>query len=56
MITPIKLKNIPSNCRECEYALKQYGLIGCKLLRDWIEIWEWEEGKQKLKECPLDKK
>ena len=53
----IKLKNIseiPKSCSECKLSAKCYGTIMCPILKDWIEPFEIEEGKKKLKDCPLE--
>lgn len=54
VIIKTKMKEIPETCRECELHIFMYGNLVCPVLRDWIEPSEYREGKNKLKNCPLE--
>lgn len=54
VIVKTKMTEIPNSCSECKLSAKCYGTIMCPILKDWIEPFEIEEGKKKLKGCPLE--
>ena len=54
IIIKTKMKELPTNCKECELHIFMWGNLGCVVTRDWIETWQWKEGKKKLDNCPLE--
>ena len=56
IIVKTNMTKIPNSCKECEYSIINYGLIGCPFLRNWLEGWQIKEGQTKLNDCPLEQK
>lgn len=54
IIVKTEMAEIPQSCNDCQISMKGYGLISCPILKDWLEPFEIEEGKKKLKDCPLE--
>ena len=55
IIIKTKMTEIPTSCKECSISLKSYGNIGCPILRDWLEPFQYKNDKVKLDNCPLEK-
>ena len=56
IIVKTNMTKIPNSCKECEYSIINYGLIGCPFLKNWLEGWQIKEGQTKLNDCPLEQK
>lgn len=54
VIVKTKMREIPETCRECELHVFMQGNVGCIYAREWIEPYQWSEGKKKLEDCPLE--
>ena len=55
IIIKTKMTEIPTSRKECSISLKSYGNIGCPILRDWLEPFQYKNDKVKLDNCPLEK-
>lgn len=55
IIIKTNMTEIPENCKDCDYVVKNYGLLLCPFLRDWLEDWQIKEGTTKHENCPLEK-
>lgn len=54
IIIKTNMTAIPKTCKECELRTVGNGIIMCAILKDWIEVWEYREGRTKFKNCPLE--
>lgn len=55
IIIKTKMVAIPNSCKECRISVKGFENIGCPVLHDWLEPYEYKNGKVKLDNCPLEK-
>ena len=55
IIIKTNMTEIPNSCKDCVYVVKNYGLLLCPFLRDWLEGWQIKAGKVKQDNCPLEK-
>lgn len=55
IIVKTNMTKIPNSCKECEYSIINYGLVGCPFLRNWLEPFQYKNDKVKLDGCPLEK-
>ena len=53
IIIRTNLSEIPNSCRECKYHIFMWGNLSCPFCKDWIEPFEYRQGKKKLEDCPL---
>ena len=54
IIAKTKMKEIPKTCRECDLHVFGNGMILCGVCRDWLTPQEYNEGKIRLENCPLE--
>ena len=54
IIIKTNMEKLPQSCRECELRVVGNGVIMCSVSKNWIELWEYKDGKTKLDECPLE--
>lgn len=55
IIIKTNMTEIPASCKDCEISLKGFRNIGCPILRDWLEPFQYKNDKVKLDGCPLEK-
>lgn len=55
IIVKTKMTEIPASCKECSLSIKGFGNIGCPILRDWLEPFQYRNGQEKLDNCPLER-
>ena len=48
------MEKIPISCKECDLRVVAPKMIMCPVLHDWIEPFEFKNGKTKLENCPLE--
>lgn len=53
VIIKTNMSKLPTNCKDCELKVAAPGMIMCPVLHDWIEPFEFQNGKVKLDKCPL---
>ena len=56
IIIKTNMTEIPKNCKECEIKVIAPNMIMCPILHDWLEPFEFKNGKTKLDNCPLEDK
>lgn len=49
-----KMSKLPATCKECELHVVALNMIGCPILTDWIEPFQFRRGKTKFDNCPLE--
>lgn len=54
IIIKTNMSEVPTDCKKCEYVSIGYGLILCPIVHNWIEVWEYNTGRKKLDNCPLE--
>lgn len=48
------MTKIPNSCKECDLRSVAHGIIMCGVVKDWLEPFEFRNGKVKLDSCPLE--
>lgn len=48
------MNKLPNSCKECDIRVVAHGVIMCGILKDWLEPFEYRNGKTKLDNCPLE--
>lgn len=48
------MNKMPATCKECDLRVIAHSVMMCPILHDWLEVWEYRNGKTKLDNCPLE--
>lgn len=54
IIIKTNMEKTPTSCKECDLRVVAPKMIMCPVLHDWIEPFEFKNGKVKLENCPLE--
>lgn len=48
------MNKLPNSCKECDLRVVAHSVMMCPINKDWLETWEYRNGKTKLDNCPLE--
>ena len=54
IVIKTKMTKLPNSCKECDLRVVAHGVMMCPINKDWLETWEYRNGKTKLDNCPLE--
>jgi len=47
------MEKIPTSCKECDYRVVTNGAILCGVIKDFMSVEEYRNGRTKFESCPL---
>ena len=54
IIIKTKMTKLPESCRECDYRVITNGAILCGVIKDFMSVEEYRNGRTKFENCPLE--